>query len=364
MVDLNGQMNKIRDEVQNAINQVLDSCQFIKGPAVNVFENELSTFTNIPYVTSCGNGSDAIKIALMALDIPKGSEVLVPSFNFVAAAEMIALLGYQPVFVDADYDNFNISITSLKQNITSSTKAIVIVHLFGTSNKMDEILQLAEENDLYIIEDNAQSFGASYKEQLLGSIGHISTTSFFPSKNLSCAGDGGAIFTNDETLSRKIRSIANHGQEIKYNHKHIGINSRLDTVQAAILNVKIQYYPDYLDARKRAALQYNSLLKGSNSLILPTHIEDADHIYHQYTVKVKNNQRDDLRQFLSKHEIPTMVYYPTPLHLQPAYLKFASKTSLPVSEQLSDEVISLPIHTELQEDQITFICDKIKEFIK
>jgi len=365
MVDLHNQYLAIKSEVDEAIQRVINSSQFIRGPEVEAFEKELGDYLGIPYIVSCANGTDALMIALRALEIQPGDEVIVPTFTFIATAEVVTLVGATPVFADIDPHTFNIDTRQLESLITPRTRAIIPVHLFGMPANMDFIMQIADKYHLYVIEDVAQALGASclYKGQLqkVGTIGHIAATSFFPSKNLGCFGDGGAIFTRDENLARKARIISNHGAENKYYHLIQGVNSRLDALQAAILRVKLRHLDDYIDKRRKAAIQYHSLLSQINTVVLPE--LSPFHSFNQYTLKIENGQRDQLQNYLREHKIPTAIYYPLPLHLQPAfsYLSY-SMNAFPVAETISRQVISLPMHTELDETQITYIAEKIKAF--
>lgn len=366
MVDLNGQYLAIRSEVDEAMQRVINSSQFIRGPEVEAFEKELGDYLGIPYVISCANGTDALMIALRALEIQPGDEVIVPTFTFIATAEAIALVGAIPVFADIDPNTFNIDIRQLESLVTPRTRAIIPVHLFGLPANMEFIMQLANKYNLYVIEDVAQALGAScwYKGRLCkaGTIGHIAATSFFPSKNLGCFGDGGAIFTQDEALARKARLITNHGAENKYHHLTLGVNSRLDALQAAILRIKLRYLDDYISKRRKAAAYYDSMLSEVKALQLPE--PSPYHSFNQYTLIVKDGQRDGLQNYLRNQKIPTAIYYPLPLHRQPAfsYLNY-SDGAFPVAESLCQQVISLPMHTELEEKQIEYITENINFFL-
>ena len=365
MVDLSGQYLKLKDQIDNAIQEVIDSSMFIKGQAVKVFEENLSAYLDGTNVISCGNGTDALQVALMALDLPANSEIIVPAFSYAATVEVIALLGHQAVFVDVDENDFNIDSNKVEECITDKTKVIIPVHLFGQQANINAITDLAKKHDLFVIEDNAQSIGAT--NSLLKTkapVGNISTTSFFPSKNLGCYGDGGAIFTEDEKLAQRIRMICNHGQSKKYYHEIIGINSRLDSIQAAILNEKLKCLDQYIEKRKWVAHQYKALLKENEQLILPLESGYSDHCYHQFTLRVKNNKRDDLKAYLLSEGIPSMIYYPVPLHHQNAYKIYNSKNvTYPISEKLCTEVLSLPIHTEMDESTIAMIAENIINFL-
>ncbi len=368
MVDLKGQYLHIAGEVNEAIQSVIDNTAFINGPAVKEFAGALADYTGAGYVIPCGNGTDALQLAMMALNLQPGDEVIVPSFTYVATVEVIALLGLKPIFVDSDPETFNLDISAIRKLINKKTKAVVPVHLFGQCADMDSLLSLADEFGLHIIEDTAQALGAEYissdgTRKKAGTIGTIGTTSFFPSKNLGCYGDGGAIFTNDESLATTLRAMANHGQFKKYHHDLIGVNSRLDTIQAAILNVKLKQLDTYAANRNKAAEMYDKALAGVEGIEIPHREEKSTHVFHQYTLKVKNNKRDELRGFLKERGIPSMIYYPVPLHLQKAYKAYGyKKGDYPVAERLSEEVLSLPMHTELEENQITYITEQIKSF--
>lgn len=368
MVDLYGQYLKIKDEVDTALNEVIETSAFINGPQVKAFSSSLAEYTGCKHVIPCGNGTDALQIALMALNLKPGDEVIVPAFTYVASAEVIGLLGLTPVMVDVDYDTFNVTVNNLEKALTPNTKAVIPVHLFGQSCDMEPIMQFANKHHLYVIEDNAQALGAVYTftdgtQKHTGTIGHIGCTSFFPSKNLGCYGDGGAIFTNDDELAERLRMIANHGQQIKYHHKIIGCNSRLDTIQAAILNIKLKHLDAYCKARYEAAQYYNEQLKGLNGIVLPTELPQSTHVYHQYTIKVLDGKRDELKQYLADAGIPSMIYYPLPLQQQEAFKNITrSAESLEIAEKLANSVLSLPIHTELQTSQQDIVIERIKDF--
>jgi len=363
MVDLNGQYKKIKPEIDRALQQVIDSSAFIKGPQVNEFQENLASYLNVKHVIGCANGTDALQIALMALDLKEGDEVITPDFSFIATAEVISLLKLKPVFVDVDPATFTIHPDKVREAITANTKAILPVHLFGLCADMKELLSIAKEHDLFVIEDNAQSLGATYNNENIsgkaGTIGDIGCTSFFPSKVLGCFGDGGALMTNDDLLAEKLSSIANHGAKIKYYNDEIGINSRLDTIQAAILNVKLNYLNQYIEARQKAADYYSTRLCKLNEIEIPVTPEYSNHIFHQYTIKHKGN-RNALKEYLSESGIPTMIYYPVPIHAQKA---FQITGNFPVSEKLTETVLSLPIHTEITIDQLSYVCDKIETFL-
>ena len=368
MVDLKGQYLRIKTEIDSAINEVIENTAFINGKHVETFSENLKTYLGVNYVVPCANGTDALQVALMALNLKTGDEVIVPSFTFIASAEVIGLLGLRPVMVDVDYDNFNVTAKNIEQAITVNTKAIIPVHLFGGAAQMEEIMLLAKKYDLYVVEDNAQALGADYifdsgKRQKLGTIGHIGCTSFFPSKNLGCYGDGGAVFTNDETLAKRIKMICNHGSTVKYHHEVLGVNSRLDTLQAAILDVKLKYLNTFNKLRYEAAQRYSYAFKDISGIITPKESTFSTHVYHQYTLKVLDGKRDELKEFLASHGIPAMVYYPIPLHKQEAFLQIAHQSGdMSVAEKLCDEVLSLPMHTELDLSTIAFIISKIMSF--
>lgn len=368
MVDLKGQYLRIKTEIDSAINEVIENTAFINGKHVETFSENLKTYLGANYVVPCANGTDALQVALMALNLKTGDEVIVPSFTFIASAEVIGLLGLRPVMVDVDYDNFNVTAKNIEQAITVNTKAIIPVHLFGGAAQMEEIMLLAKKYDLYVVEDNAQALGADYifdsgKRQKLGTIGHIGCTSFFPSKNLGCYGDGGAVFTNDETLAKRLKMICNHGSTVKYHHEVLGVNSRLDTLQAAILDVKLKYLNTFNKLRYEAAQRYSYAFKDISGIITPKESTFSTHVYHQYTLKVLDGKRDELKEFLAKHGIPAMVYYPIPLHKQEAFLQIAHQSGdMSVAEKLCDEVLSLPMHTELDLSTIAFIISKVMSF--
>lgn len=368
MVDLKNQYLKSKSEINNAIEQCIDSSAFIKGPQLKVFEDQLATYLKCNNVVGCANGTDAIQLALMALDLKPGDEVIVPSFTYVATAEVIALLGLTPVMVDVDYETFMITSTTIENAITSKTKAIVPVHLFGQSVDIEPILKICTDAKLAIVEDNAQSLGAQYtfstnEKVYTGTVGTIGTTSFFPSKNLGCYGDGGAVITNNSILAEKIRIIANHGQRVKYRHDVIGINSRLDTLQAAILSVKLNKLNDYIAARQKAASYYDKGLSSIKGLQIPKRLPNSTHVFHQYTVKVTLGLRDSLQSYLAERGIPSMIYYPIPLSEQPAFKGTGrSVGQLKIASTLAQEVLSLPMHTELTDTQVEYIVSTIHKF--
>lgn len=370
MVDLQGQYQRIKSEIDEAIQEVLDSSNFIKGPKLSAFENNLATYLNVGDVIGCANGTDALQIALMSLNLERGDEVIIPSFTYVATAEVVALLGLTPVMVDVDLYSFNVTASLIEQAITCKTKAIIAVHLFGQSSDMEPIMTLAKEHDLFVIEDNAQSIGA---ELLLrngnkiksGTIGHISCTSFFPSKNLGCYGDGGAICTNDHDLAQRIRMIANHGQRIKYHHDIIGCNSRLDAIQAAVLDVKLKYLDEYCNSRREAADYYTKSLIELSDIITPRKFDFSSHVFHQYTMQISEGRRDALALYLKKRNIASAIYYPLPLYKQKAFQTVENKhLHHSVTEQLCETVLSIPIHTELTYQIQDGIIEAIFDFFK
>lgn len=368
MVDLKGQYAQIQKEIDEAVLTTIREAQFINGPQVGAFTDELSNYLDGAHVIPCANGTDALQIVMMALDLKPGDEVIVPSFTYVATAEVIGLLKLKPVMVDVDPDSFNITADTIRPAITSKTKAIVPVHLFGQCADMEPILALAKENGLYVIEDTAQAIGASYNFKdgpikKAGTMGHVGCTSFFPSKNLGCYGDGGALFTMDLELAGRLRMIANHGQVKKYVHKYIGVNSRLDTLQASILRIKLRHLDEYSAARSGAAKKYDSLLNGIKGLILPKRQVNSTHVFHQYTLKVTGGKRDTLKKHLEQAGIPAMIYYPIPLNEQEAFQAISSVVGdLSVTKCLCASVLSIPMHTELVDEQIKFIADTILEF--
>lgn len=368
MVDLHSQYEKIKSEIDEAISDVIESTAFIKGAKVGEFANELASYLDVKHVIPCGNGTDALQIAIMSLGLKPSDEIICPDFTFIASAEVIGLLGYRPVFVDVDYDSFNVTAKNIEQAISIKTKAIIPVHLFGQAAPMEAILEIAKKYDLYIIEDTAQAIGADYifsdeRKQKLGTIGTIGCTSFFPSKNLGCYGDGGALFTNDDELAERLKMIANHGMKERYHHDILGVNSRLDTIQAAILSIKLKYLDQYEQARQQAAKRYDEAFEGIDDLLIPKKETFSTHVYHQYTLKVKGGKRDELKTFLEQNDIPAMIYYPVPLHKQKAFLPIARQGgTLNVSEMLAEQVLSLPMHTELDEEQQTYIINKVREF--
>ncbi len=369
MVDLKAQYEKIKPEIDAAISDVINSTAFINGPAVKAFQAALENYLGVKHVIPCANGTDALQISMMALGLKPGDEVIAPSFTFIATAEVIALLGLTPVLVDVEPDTFNISPEAITKAITPRTKAIVPVHLFGQTADMDAIMAIAEKHNLFVIEDACQSIGSDYVNnsgewKKSGTIGHIGCTSFFPSKNLGCYGDGGAIFTNDDALAAKTRSIVNHGMTVRYYHDDIGVNSRLDSIQAAVLKVKLQYLDQYARARQQVAAAYDLAFKDRPELVIPAKYTRSTHVFHQYTLQLKGVDRAKLIEFLAARDIPAMIYYPVPIHLQKAYLDTRYKSGdFPVTEKLSDTVVSLPMHTEMEREQLNFITSSVLEFL-
>lgn len=370
MVDIGNQYLKIKTEVDNSIKEVIDSTAFINGPAVKRFSDNLQNYLGIKYCIPCANGTDALQIAMMALGLKPGDEVITSNFTFIATAEVIALLKLTPVLVDIYPDTMNISVEEIERAITPRTKAIVPVHLFGQSADMEKIMQIAKKHNLFVIEDTAQGIGSDYKfsdgsVKKAGTIGDVGCTSFFPSKNLGCYGDGGAIFTNNDELAKKITSIVNHGMTIRYYHDDIGVNSRLDAIQAAILDVKLKHLDQYNKARESAANYYDNAFKNCKNLIIPARSKNTTHTFHQYTLQLINVDRQKLIDFLGEHNIPAMIYYPVPLHLQKAYKDERYKEgNFPITEQLCKVVFSLPMHTELTQEQLKYITDKVLEGIE
>lgn len=367
MVDLKGQYQRIKTEIDEALQTAINNANFINGPEVKSFENNLAAHLDVKHVIACANGTDALQIALMALNLERGDEVVVPCFTYAATAEVIGLLGLTPLFVEVDENTFNISLANLENIISSKTKAIVPVHLYGQCSNMDEVMEFASKHKLYVVEDTAQAIGAEYQlngqTKIAGCIGDIGTTSFFPSKNLGCYGDGGALFTNNDELAKKIRMIANHGQAKKYFHEVIGMNSRLDTLQAAILDVKLKKLKEYQTARQNVASIYDDILKDVSSVQTPFRDKKSTHVFHQYTLKVLNGRRDELKTYLSEKGIPSMIYYPMPLHFQQAFKQERyKKGDFPISERLCEEVLSLPIHTEMDKEQARFIANTVVSF--
>jgi len=370
MVDLKGQYQKIKTEVDSALNEVISSTSFINGPAVKEFQSDLENYLNIKHVIPCANGTDALQIAMMALDLKQGDEVITANFTYVATAEVIGLLGLSPVLVDVNQDTFNIDIESIERNITSKTKAIVPVHLFGQCADMERIMAIAKKHNLYVIEDTAQAIGADYsfsdgRNFKAGTIGTIGCTSFFPSKNLGCFGDGGAIFTNNDELAKKIRMIAHHGQSVQYVHEVLGVNSRLDSIQAAILKIKLKHLDEYALSRNKVAEFYDKAFSNHSKIKIPSRSKNSTHVFHQYTLQIIGYDRTELREKLTEHGIPAMIYYPIPLHKQNAYKNERFKTNdFPITQKLCDTVLSLPMHTELDEETLNYITNTLLTIIK
>lgn len=399
MVDLKGQYIKIKAQVDAGIQEVINNTQFIKGPQIKIFEENLAQYLNVKHVITCANGTDALQIAMMALDLKPGDEIILPVFTYVATAEVIALLGLTPVMIDVEPDTFCIDTKLIESKITSKTKAIVPVHLYGQCANMDEIMSIANKHNLFVIEDTAQALGASYEmsteigemrkqnstptshlpslnsqlstpqSQKAGTIGNIGTTSFFPSKNLGCYGDGGALMTNVDELAKKIRMICNHGQSIQYVHDIIGVNSRLDSIQAAILNAKLPHLTSYENARNEAANWYDELLGNHPNIVIPKRNPQSTHVFHQYTITLRQaqgdkNWRDEVRKQLADRNIPSMIYYPIELHKQKAFEKFNTNNDhFPVSEMLCKSVLSLPIHTEMNKEMVEYICENLLDIL-
>lgn len=370
MVDLQSQYSQLKVDMDKRILDCIESGAFIQGKEVKTFETGLSQYLEGAHVTSCANGTDALQIALMALDLQQGDEIVVPSFTFVASVEVIALLGLKPIVVDIDDRTFLMKIEDIEASLSPRTKAIIPVHLFGQCVNMKALMNLARVRELYIIEDNAQAIGAKCLspgdvQMMAGTIGHIGCTSFYPSKNLGCYGDGGAMISRDEEVSHKMKMIANHGMQRRYYHDVIGVNSRLDSIQAAILNVKLPHLNSYNESRRKVAAQYDERLKNIAGIMIPMRVPWSEHVFHQYTIRVANGRRDKLQTFLAGHKIPSMIYYPVPMHEQIAYNKLVRRrVTLTNTEKVSKEVLSLPMHPDLTEDQMNFICEKISLFFK
>ncbi len=370
MVDLKGQYNKIKPQIDAAIREVIDNTAFINGPAVKRFQKHLAEYLQVKHVITCGNGTDALQLALMALNLQPGDEVITTSFTFIATAEVIALLKLTPVLVDVLPDTYNIDPEAVKKAITSRTKVIIPVHLFGQTADMQRIMEIANENNLFVVEDTAQALGADFtnpengKIQKAGTIGTIGCTSFFPSKNLGAFGDGGAIFTNDDTFAERLRMLANHGMKVRYHHDYVGVNSRLDTLQAAILDVKLAYLDEYAASRQKAAAFYNEAFSGCEKITTPVTASFTTHVFHQYTMVLRDVDRKALMDYLAKHDIASAVYYPVPLHLQKAYRDDRyGEGDFPVTEALSQSVMSLPVHTELTPKIQEVIIGAVLEFM-
>lgn len=368
MVDLKKQYLKIKEEIDTAVVNVMTNANFINGAEVKSFQNNLENYLNVKHVIPCANGTDALQIAMMGLGLQPGDEVITASFTYVATAEVMALLGLVPILVEAKEVDFTIDPAEIEKAITPKTKAIVPVHLFGQGADMNAIMDIARRHNLFVIEDTAQALGATYQlsngeSAALGTIGDIGCTSFFPSKNLGCYGDGGALFTNNDELAANLRMIANHGQKVRYYHDVIGVNSRLDTMQAAILDIKLKHLNRYAESRRSVADYYDNALAGIEGLMTPNRITNGTHVFHQYTLRVLNGKRDALRSYLEERGVPSMIYYPLPLHFQKAFENERyPKGSMPISERLSAEVLSLPIHTEMTSEELEFIVDNVKSF--
>lgn len=370
MVDLNGQYQQIKEQIKTSFDEILETTAFINGAEVHRFQSEMEKYLGVKHVIPCANGTDALQIAMMALGLKAGDEVITADFTFAATVEVIALLNLTPVLVDVYDDTFNINVEAIKKAITPKTKAIVPVHLFGQPADMEAIMKIAEEHNLFVIEDNAQAIGADFtwsdgRKQKVGTIGHIGATSFFPSKNLGCYGDGGAIFTNDDELAYKLRGIVNHGMYVRYHHDVVGVNSRLDSLQAAVLNAKLPHLDTYNQKRQAAAQKYSEALKNNPNIITPYISEGYDHVFHQYTLRILGGKRDELAKYLTENNVPFGIYYPIPLHAQKAYADSRyNEANFLITNQLVNEVISLPMHTELDDEQIKFITDLINDFLK
>ena len=369
MVDVRSQYLRIKEEIDSEIQKVIDSCAFINGPAVKEFSASLKDYLGAEEVVPCANGTDALQIALMALGLEPGDEVIVPAFTYVATAEVIALLRLKPIMVDVDPDSFNVTPSIIENALTPNTKCVVPVSLFGQNADLEGIMELAEKHEFYVIEDNAQSIGSDFifrdgSRKKAGTIGHIGTTSFYPSKNLGAYGDGGALYTNDIKLGERMRQIANHGQTRRYVHDMIGCNSRLDSIQAAILGVKLKHLDTYCSARQEVADRYDLAFMNVEQLEIPKRMKNSTHVFHQYTLKVKDGRRNELVEYLAGKNIPAMIYYPIPLYDQEAFKPFTEVTHLPITKQLCDEVVSLPIHTELDIEQINTITKTVISFFE
>jgi dTDP-4-amino-4,6-dideoxygalactose transaminase len=369
MVDLVSQYEKIKPSIDAAISEVIENAHFINGPDVNNFAEDLKNYLGVKNVIPCANGTDALQIAMMALDLKPGDEVITPSFTYIATTEVIALLGLKPVFVEVNKDTFCVDAEAIEKAITPKTKAIVPVHLYGQAADMNAIMEIAKKHNLFVIEDNAQAIGSDYhltdgSVVKTGTIGDIGCTSFFPSKNLGCYGDGGAIFTNNEELAKKIKMIANHGQSKKYYHDVVGCNSRLDTIQAAVLRIKLRQLDNYIDARREVADYYDAFFGPMKGVKIPFRSHDSKHVFHQYTLTLEGHDRDGLNEFLASKDIPSMIYYPVPAHRQKMFESFGSGSlNLPITDWLTERVISLPIHTEMQEEQLELITKTVAEYL-
>ena len=369
MVDLQSQYYKIKADVDNAVLNVIDSAAFINGPEVKSFQTELEQYLDVKHVIPCANGTDALQIALMALDLKEGDEIITADFTFAATVEVVHLLKLKSVLVDVDYDTFTIDIEKLKAAITPKTKAIIPVHIFGQCANMEEILKVAKEHGLFVIEDNAQAIGSDFifsdgTVKKSGTMGILGTTSFFPSKNLGCYGDGGAIFTNDDELAHKLRGIVNHGMYERYYHDEVGVNSRLDSLQATILRKKLPLLDGYNEARRKAADYYDEAFAENPNILTPKRAAYSTHVFHQYTLRILNGKRNELQQFLTEKEVPAMIYYPVALRKQKAYFQESDPKDFVNTDKLLEQVISLPMHTELDEEQLKYITDAVLEFMK
>ena len=369
MVDLQSQYYKIKADVDNAVLNVIDSAAFINGPEVKSFQTELEQYLDVKHVIPCANGTDALQIALMALDLKEGDEIITADFTFAATVEVVHLLKLKSVLVDVDYDTFTIDIEKLKAAITPKTKAIIPVHIFGQCANMEEILKVAKEHGLFVIEDNAQAIGSDFifsdgTVKKSGTMGILGTTSFFPSKNLGCYGDGGAIFTNDDELAHKLRGIVNHGMYERYYHDEVGVNSRLDSLQATILRKKLPLLDGYNEARRKAADYYDEAFAENPNILTPKRAAYSTHVFHQYTLRILNGKRNELQQFLTEKEVPAMIYYPIALRKQKAYFQESDPKDFVNTDKLLEQVISLPMHTELDEEQLKYITDAVLEFMK
>lgn len=370
MVDLHQQYLNLQKEIDAGMAGVIADTAFINGPAVRDFADQLAQSCQVKHVIPCANGTDALQLAMMGLDLPPGGEIIMPTFTYVAVVEVAYLLGFRPVLVDVDPDNFNLDVAQMERAITDKTVAIAVVHLFGQCAPMEDINAVAERHRLPVIEDTAQSIGSHYHfgdgtSAAAGTIGTVGTTSFFPSKNLGCYGDGGAVMTQDERLADVIRSMANHGQSTKYAYERVGINSRLDTLQAAVLLAKLPHLDNFSARRRAAADHYDAAFRDLSGIIIPARMPYSDHVFHQYTLRVPNGQRDALRDQLREHQVPSMIYYPSPMHMQGAYAELGYQSGyFPVAEMLCDEVLSLPMHPELTEDQLAYITDHTTNFFR
>ncbi len=368
MVDLQSQYKRIKDEIDTAVIKCMESAAFINGPEVKSFSKNLAEYLQTNYVVPCANGTDALQLALMALDLKEGDEIIVPTFTYAATAEVIALLNFKPVMADVDPKTFNLSVEEVEKRFTKKTKAIVPVNLYGQSADLEPILDYAKLKGLAVVKDNAQAIGAEYtfqngKVKKTGTMGDIGTFSFFPSKNLGCYGDGGAVCTDNEEIASRLRMIANHGQKKKYFHSVIGVNSRLDSIQAAILNIKLKHLDAYAQARQDVAKYYDTQFESINQICTPVRFDKSSHVFHQYTLKCLDGSRDALKKYLEEKDIPSMIYYPLPLYKQEAFFNpTIDPSSFPVTNKLCEQVISLPIHTEMQPDILNYICDTVKAF--